>query len=528
MGVLCRGRGGRRGMQGLAIVGGLLSLVLAGATARAGRFEALRVRVPGEIRDLRAADLDGDGRKELVVVLNLHQDHWAVRRLRIYGWGTGGRGRPPPLLFRWEWEVAPEAVFWDVGPSGEGTGRRAVFYLCRHGIRELVPSGRGRLRSVGRIEAPVFLSRGQEDEFPWLDFLRDWNGDGREEIFLPLGEGAVFYGQGNAGGAWSPVDRAEIVPLPYYANDVLYGRKVGNCQYASFLFYPLLEDADLDGDGRRDLIALQDGKGRCFLRGPEGNLADRPFSWNLEIRSEEEKIRRRATLSYRVADLNGDRRADVVVHKVSVNLTQWSAETAVFLGRAGPGRPERPDQRFTSHGLLSGVSLDDLDGDGLPELSVWAIKMGLWPVVEILLRRTIHLEVAYYHASWPEGFSGEAAGRRTFAFRIDPSRPSFFRGVLPTTTGDFDGDGLRDVVAGRKDEGLAIYLGRPGKEGFASRPWTVLEARGVNFVRVDDLDGDGRTDLYGYSVAEDASHIRLWLQRGGDQEPGAPPPGEGD
>jgi hypothetical protein len=479
-----------------------------GPGAGAQAFKAYRVRVEGEIKVVRPADLEGDGRREILVASTVYRDGTPERALHTCGWNKKGTGAS--LVLRDAWKVPAEAVFWDVGPAGEGMEGDRCYYLSPEGLFEVVRDGRSRLVPRLRIEAPVLLSVGQEDELLWLDIVQDWDGDGRAEAMLPLGREVRFYRRKGAAG-WEPVDSVKLRPFPYYSNDIVFGRNLGAYQYLAVLFYPILEAADLNGDGRKDLLALRNGKGLCYLRGEDQKLQGEAEVWDLEIRTEEEVTRDRASLSYRVTDLNRDGCADVVVHKVGMRFVSWSAETAVFLGRPDGARSKKPDLRFPSSGLLSGVSMNDLDGDGYADMTLWSVKMGLLPMVEILLRKIIHINAQYYYGAWPGGFPAEATSQRDFDLHIDSSRPDFIRGIVPTTAGDFNRDGIKDLVAAKGEDKVAIYLGRPERQ-FASRAWAVLDAPGVNYIRVEDLDGDGRSDLYAYQVEEGFSFLHVWLQ----------------
>jgi hypothetical protein len=479
-----------------------------GPGAGAQEFKAHRVTVEGEIMVARPADLDGDGRQEILVASTLHRDRTPERTLHTCGWN--GTGADAGLVLRGAWKVAADAVFWDVGPASGGAEGSHSYYLSSDGLFELVQGGRSGLVPKLRIDAPVFLSVGQENEFIWLDILQDWDGDGRVEAMLPLGREIRFYRQ-NGAGVWEPVDSVRLRPFPYYSNNIVFGRNLGAYHYLAVLFYPLLKDVDLNGDGRKDLLALRSGQGLIYLRGEDGKLQAEPQLWDLEIRSEEEVARDRATLSYRVADLNRDGCADVVVHKIGMKFVSWNAETAVFLGRPDGARPGKPDQRFPSSGLLSNISLDDLDGDGSVDMTLWSIRMGVWPMVEILLRKLIHVKAQYHYGAWPEGLPAKATSQRDFELHIDSDRPDFFRGLVPNTEGDFNRDGIKDLVAAKGEDTLAIYLGRPERE-FASRPWAVLHGPGINYVGVEDLDGNGRHDLYGFQVDDGASFLHVWLQ----------------
>jgi hypothetical protein len=485
----------------------ILNLILVSGV-HAQEFDAHRVRVEGEIKVVRAADLEGDGRKEMIVSFTVHREKEMERILHVYGWSGPGMDASPSL--RNTWKVSPEAVFWDTGPADEGSGKNSCYFLSADGLSELCGNGRAALVPSLRIEAPVFVSTGQEDEFLWLDAIRDWDGDGRVEALLPLGREARLYRLNEEAG-WAIADSVKLKPFPYYNNNILFGRRVGSYEHLAVVFYPLLELADLNGDGRKDLIVLRNGKGFCYLRGENGKLDSEPVVWDLEIRSEEEILRRRATLRYRVVDLNRDGFADVVVHKIGMQFVSWNAETAIFLGRADGVRPKEPDQRFPSRGFFSGVSVKDLDGDGYADITRWSVKMGVWPLLDIFLRKVVHLKSQFYYASWPEGFPPKATSQREFDLHIDSDRPDLIRGIVPNTEGDFNQDGLRDLVAGKGEGELAIHLGRPERD-FASRPWSVLEAPGINYINVEDLDGNGRCDLYGYQVEEGFSVLHVWLQ----------------
>ncbi len=486
------------------------------ALGREGRgqvFEAHSLRLPGEIKEVRAVDLDGDGRKELLVSSTTHVSGRPERTLHACGWSGEGKGVRP--VIQEAWRVPPKAVFWDTGPAGAGGKGQHVYFVSLDGLYEVDRLG---FAPRLRIEAPVLFSVGQEDELHSLDFVRDWDGDGREETMLPLGREARFYRR-KASDEWMPVDSVTLVPLAYYSNNRYFGRDLGGYEYLSVFLYPRLEGVDLNGDGRKDLLALRNGKGFGYLRGPDGKLAPKPFVWDLELRSEKELAEHRAVLSYRVADVNRDGCADVIVHKVSMSFSDWDGETAIFLGSPQKTRKGGPYQTLPSRGFLSGVSLDDLDGDGYADVTVWSVRMGLVPLAEILLRRLIHLRAHTYFGAWPAGFPAKATGERDFNLHIDGDRPDFIRGLMPNRKGDFNRDGIRDLVAGKGDSRAAVFLGLPGRR-FDSQPWALLDAPDVNYVEPDDVDGNGLTDLYGYQVETyGLSRLHVWLQHPPAEEP---------
>jgi len=471
-------------------------------------FETISWDVGGEIVEMGAADLDGDGLKEIIVAGNVYHDKETRRFLGCY---RITRGQPQSVSEVFRWEVGPEPVVWDTGVLPGSHRERGVYYLAADGLWLLEQTAGRALRPVHVIDEHPLLATGQEDSFLALDFIRDWDGDGKEEVLVPCTASARFYRSAGEG-AFELSEEIPVRQFSAYNNNVLFGRRLNGYHLLSIFIYPLIVPTDLDGDGRQDMLVIQGGKGYRYIRNKEGRLEPDASVWDLDIRTADEVIRHRATLSYHVADLNHDGCADVVVHKVSARFHDWNAETAVFLGsRHGRGL-EGPSLRFFSKGFLSGVSLDDLDGDRMPDLSIWSVKMGLWPLIDILLRKVINLQSEYHYYAGKNIFNKRPDYIKSYEFRIETSRPDYFLGVVPTTDGDFNGDGIKDLVAQVKEDTIGIYLGRK-RQDFEQAPCAAFAAPRVNYVKVDDIDMDGSTDLFAYQAEKDGSRCLLWLNR---------------
>jgi hypothetical protein len=88
-------------------------------------------------------------------------------------------------------------------------------------------------------------------------------------------------------------------------------------------------------------------------------------------------------------------------------------------------------------------------------------------------------------------------GDGTGAITSSPTVGTGWNGLSQVTSGEFDGDGLRDLVAVRASDGALVLYGGNGTGGFkparviGSSGWTAMSAvRGIG-----DLTGDGRDDL---------------------------------
>ena len=94
-----------------------LALALLAAAAAAPRFSVQALAVDGEVASVVAADLDGDGRKDLVAVYKTGIPPYQRRSFAIF-WNRNGIFAPRPDLTLAVDEA--EACAYDVGVVGAG------------------------------------------------------------------------------------------------------------------------------------------------------------------------------------------------------------------------------------------------------------------------------------------------------------------------------------------------------------------------------------------------------------------------
>jgi hypothetical protein len=115
----------------------------------------------------------------------------------------------------------------------------------------------------------------------------------------------------------------------------------------------MAEAADFDGDGVRDILAIDERQGIAIFLGRK----DGAFSPGVAIDNG-----KAAPYALAVGDLNGDGRTDIVVGNVE-------APSTVFFND-GSGRHYMPIRFGDSRGTVYGFAMADLDGDGLVDIAV--------------------------------------------------------------------------------------------------------------------------------------------------------------
>jgi hypothetical protein len=205
-----------------------------------------------------------------------------------------------------------------------------------------------------------------------------------------------------------------------------------------------LVTGDVDGDGRRDVVAADSSGFGVGVRwgAPEGpTLATR---WSAPA----------ATRGVRLGDVDGDGRVDIV----ALTATDSVTDGAAWLRNTG-GRAFAPARSFALAVAAGPGVVADVDGDGADDLVVAEIDAARLHVLR----------------GGPDGF-----GR--------PSAAAIGGEAVALAAGDFDGDGADEVVAAVPSRGRVEVL--RGAEVAVARASAWPQA-----LAAADLDGDGALDL---------------------------------
>jgi hypothetical protein len=483
----------------------LVSLLLLSATwLRADdKRLALRVwlfRLPGTELGLDVADMDGDGKTDLVAAhMTSPTAHVLDRSISVYA-QLGGKASRFSSTHARRWVVPPDAcVFlagdYDPAPGGE------VLFLCPTRIAGI--RANGETFEVAKVDS--FFDYPESSALPVWRQTWDLDGDGLNELVVPTSTGYALFKRAS-----------KDAPLALTASlkvrvKVKFGPAFETILLNRFLSASSrlrrLSAVDMNADGRLDLIVYRQKGLAQFLQREDGTFpndpdVEKPVATVKNAKSgkkDDAGTEAFANVRLDVDDVNGDGRADLLATRTLGELGVFETlrtQQLIFLGRKdGAWDESKPDVVLNLKGVSDDPVLIDWDGDGRRDLILSSYRMDMFTN----LKRAITEDMTVTYMIFRQQAGGVFESDPSFVLSTDvPLSDLERRGGIKAMlfTADLNGDGIRDMIARRVDR-LEVELGLldDGDPAFDSDNPIGLAVGRTEPPWVADLDGDGRDEL---------------------------------
>ncbi len=423
-------------------------------------FTPQKLSVDGRVIWVDTGDFNKDGGPDLVVAFRRGSEPDTKRFLAFFYQQADGKY---PERANEERPVPADAAIAAVSDC-DGDGASEVVFLTSQGLSGYFAPGGALGQSVTEmVKAPTATQFPEIEDLPVWDLCSDYHKRGREVALWDTGTLAFYKFEG---GKWAQIDKLKVPPQAWM-DSLASGtfRGAGSNRdlsiSASYVF-PELTVGDYEGDGKPDLFVIQEDSLRVYGGTADGKYSPTPtVALSFSIRTLEERNRRGANVNGMAVDLNGDKRTDFVLNKVSGGLASMKTETHIHLNKTGFRK--QPDQEIRRDGFSALIQFVDLDGDGLPEMIEPSSGVGLTMLARALVSKSMSID--WLFTKNENGtFNTKASTELSITFGLDFSGGPFFKGPFPRFTFDFDNDGLRDFLTSPDGQQLHVYLGK--KENF--------------------------------------------------------------
>ncbi len=307
--------------------------------------------------DVRAADVDGDGDSELV----LASSSGGRTSLQV----VDGLGAGPAAPLR----LAQEASWWDAG--------QGLWLLDDEGLLELQTGAR-------TVHARTALPRVGSGSPTRANLVVDLDHDGVAELLIWTADALLV--RSLDGGIWGSVGLPGRTELELRSED-------GGQVLATTIVPPAVAVADVEGDGHDEILVIAD---RVLVARPrrEGQV-QAPESWPLPeglARPLKTRDQESWTTDAHWADLDGDGRTDLLVHQLHSDGSLAGTESRLLL-HLGTGSGLGPAQTVVRDSGVDDVFLVDMDADGDLDVLMPSLSLDMSNLAQAVMVRSVDVEL---------------------------------------------------------------------------------------------------------------------------------------
>jgi|GEM_PF-1091086 len=470
------------------------------------------LRVSSGVYDVCVEDLNGDEALDIVVLHSRSRtiDSYPERALSIFMQDRDAfTSEPIQTILADKGEI-----LFDIGDLDSDDNPELVF-LLEDGIsvRQFVDGRYSQVLEHIVTTSSVFLPH-DGSILPRHRFILNIDGDNAPEIIIPQRHELHILSKGQDGG-FKLVQRLWTSPE--------YTLPPRNALTQS-LNLPVCRAQDYNGDGFSDLLAVSGDRLDVFLQypqtwvNPQPSLTPPDLRYRMGTRNVNTTVLETLTpvsATVETRDLNGDGYVDIIVTQGSrATFTHRISQIQIYLNKQGR-YDILPDHVFTAENFGGEHIIRDFNGDGLQDFALLTFKIGFAQAIKFLLTKKAGNAFDIYPMHSDNTYPQKSVRRISFSrsIRIDEILGST---LCHSFEGDFNGDGLRDILIGTGDETITVFPGHP-QTLFTKKPSLKIQTVISPHLWVGDLNQDGYSDIiFWYPMDEDRNdQVRLILSEVG-------------
>ncbi|NLH50498.1 MAG: VCBS repeat-containing protein [Myxococcales bacterium] len=309
-------------MKKVLAIFGLLAL-LAGSAAAAG-FVSQSPAVDGRVFLVVPIDLNGDGRQDLLVPHATGEKPNAQPHLAVFLAQPAGYAASPDF----DLTLPADACLFDAADL-DGDGLQELVLLRKWQVQSLTPRAGTRPEWTTLIKHGTGVLFPSFDGYvPYEDFARDWNGDGQPEVAFPDYGVMPFYGRGEKG-EWAKVGQVALHARGWLSvQNRETDNEIGDQLQGGF---NLPKRMLVVGKRGRELYFTQ-GEEIWRHPLENGMFREKGERLYFPFLTEQERRNDNMNVVSTVEDLNGDGYPDLILQKLGGSLTNFKSALRIYAG----------------------------------------------------------------------------------------------------------------------------------------------------------------------------------------------------
>jgi hypothetical protein len=419
-------------------------------------FTVYDLNVEGDYIDCIIEDLNADGLNDGLFFHSVRDNGNVFRFFSVFYQHEKGFNRQADYRF----EIDPEAVAYDVADVDTAPGKEILFFQNQGLFYYKMTDGRYDAVPVLLFETPSIFKLPDQFFLERLDFARDLNQDGIEEILIPQFHHYVIYSK-------QPDDTYMIsatLDCPVL-NSLKSLKGVSRTLISTFLT-PNTIIFDYNQDQRNDIVTVHDNYLKIFFQNDSGQFSnddaavvklDFDLTQAYTSISGPGRLHERDRLKDKIGitsltDLNDDGLLDMIVEKFSMKdgALNPKKQFQVFFGKQNTQNPHNggvfnkvPDHIIINRGLQIYSKIVDLNHDGKMDIYIPIIEIGVFNFISMLISGDIEITVLWYVMDDSGNYRKKPDFEMEVTFELDTKGRKF---PVSTFGGDFNGDGHKDFL----------------------------------------------------------------------------------